>query len=178
MTRRRFTATPTRTAHNFQTLMTTLKATSLKIEQDMMSGHAKVVFDRNGRRYIVEGMHFDRADDNLRACYHTIRILYKVLAELGVVTNDKLLDETFDKIFGGFLATPDDAVLQLNDGKAPWWVVLGIQRDASQEAIKNAYRALVVVHHPDKGGDQQDFIRLRRSYEQALAQLKSKSNPC
>src|SRR4030067_2286367 len=138
MTRRRFTATPTRTAHNFQTLMTTLKATSLKIEQDMMSGHAKVVFDRNGRRYIVECMHFARSDHNLRACYHTIRILYKVLAELGVVTNDKLLDETFDKIFGGFLATPDDAVLQLNDGKAPWWVVLRIPRHPTHAAGEKA----------------------------------------
>jgi hypothetical protein len=171
MTRQRFTATPMRTAHNFQTLMTTLKATSLKIEQDMMSGHAKVVFDRNGRRYIVEGTHFERADDNLRACYHTIRILYKVLAELGVVTNDQLLDETFDKIFGGFLATPDDVVLQLGDGRAPWWVVLGVQRDASREAIKNAYRALTAIHHPDKGGNNENFLVLRRAYDEAIKQV-------
>lgn len=47
--------------------------------------------------------------------------------------------------------------------------VLGLDvgvRDMS--AIKTAYRKLVAVHHPDRGGDQNKFVQVRQAYEQLL----------
>lgn len=43
--------------------------------------------------------------------------------------------------------------------------VLGVARNASDEEIKNKYRTLARVHHPDKGGDKELFIRIKDAYD-------------
>jgi curved DNA-binding protein len=42
---------------------------------------------------------------------------------------------------------------------------LGIGRDADASAIKAAYRKLASKHHPDKGGNSDDFKRVQEAYE-------------
>jgi curved DNA-binding protein len=42
---------------------------------------------------------------------------------------------------------------------------LGVQRDATEQDIKRAYRKLASKHHPDKGGDQEQFKRIQGAYE-------------
>jgi len=42
---------------------------------------------------------------------------------------------------------------------------LGISRDASEQDIKKAFRKLASKHHPDKGGDQEQFKRIQGAYE-------------
>jgi len=153
-------------------LMTDLQATSLKINQDVMNNLVEVVFDRTGMRYVFRCNKWPDVVDNLRAIGHSIRYLHKAISEYGVVSEEVGFDDIFQRVFGGFIATPDDTALLLSDGRAPWWEVLGIQRDAGREAIRNAFRALSKVHHPDSGGNADDFKRLRRAYEDGLAQLK------
>ena len=43
--------------------------------------------------------------------------------------------------------------------------VLGLKRSASDEDIKTKYRELILIHHPDKGGDHDEFIRIQEAYE-------------
>ena len=43
--------------------------------------------------------------------------------------------------------------------------VLGLKRSASDEDIKQKYRELILVHHPDKGGDHHEFIRIQEAYD-------------
>eukprot|EP01045_Picozoa_sp_COSAG04_P007577 COSAG04_NODE_399_length_14959_cov_28.238730_6_plen_106_part_00 len=43
--------------------------------------------------------------------------------------------------------------------------VLGLKRSASQEEIRQAYRAKARSSHPDKGGDHDEFIRIQKAYE-------------
>jgi DnaJ-class molecular chaperone len=42
--------------------------------------------------------------------------------------------------------------------------VLGVQKDASQDEIKKVYRKLAVKHHPDKGGDPEQFKKITEAY--------------
>lgn len=45
------------------------------------------------------------------------------------------------------------------------YAVLGVDKQASPEDIKKAYRKLAVKHHPDKGGDQEKFKEISAAYE-------------
>jgi len=44
------------------------------------------------------------------------------------------------------------------------YALLGVDRDASQEAVKIAYRQRLLEEHPDKGGDQDKFDELKRAF--------------
>ena len=43
--------------------------------------------------------------------------------------------------------------------------VLGLKRSASDEDIKTKYRELILVHHPDKGGDHDEFLKVQQAYD-------------
>eukprot|EP01069_Polyplicarium_translucidae_P012422 Polyplicarium_translucidae@DN5187_c0_g1_i1.p1 len=43
--------------------------------------------------------------------------------------------------------------------------VLGVEPNASQDAIRKAYRKLAIQHHPDKGGDPEVFKEISRANE-------------
>jgi DnaJ-class molecular chaperone len=47
-----------------------------------------------------------------------------------------------------------------------YYATLGIERNATQEEIKKAYRSLAIKHHPDKGGDSEIFKKINEAYEQ------------
>ena len=42
---------------------------------------------------------------------------------------------------------------------------LGLRKNATPEEIKKAYKRLAREHHPDKGGDSNEFIKISEAYE-------------
>lgn len=42
---------------------------------------------------------------------------------------------------------------------------LGISKNASEDDIKKAYRKLVLIHHPDKGGNEEEFKKIKDAYD-------------
>jgi len=42
---------------------------------------------------------------------------------------------------------------------------LGVNKDATQDDIKRAYRRLASQHHPDKGGDKERFQEIQAAYD-------------
>lgn len=46
--------------------------------------------------------------------------------------------------------------------------ILGIPRDASEDVVKKAYRKLAMKHHPDKGGDPEQFKKIQTAYDRIL----------
>ena len=42
---------------------------------------------------------------------------------------------------------------------------LGVDRNASQDEIRQAYKKLASIHHPDKGGDTAKFQEIQSAYE-------------
>ena len=43
--------------------------------------------------------------------------------------------------------------------------ILGLNKDASLEQIKKAYRKLALIHHPDRGGNEEEFKNITKAYE-------------
>lgn len=52
--------------------------------------------------------------------------------------------------------------------------VLGIDKDATAEEIKKAYRAKAKKHHEDKGGDNEQMILINRAYSVLKDPIKRK----
>lgn len=46
-----------------------------------------------------------------------------------------------------------------------YYKTLGLERGASEEEVKRAYRKLASKHHPDKGGDTAKFQEIQAAYE-------------
>jgi molecular chaperone DnaJ len=57
-----------------------------------------------------------------------------------------------------------------------YYACLGVDKSASQEEIKKAFRKLAKVHHPDKhGGDDSEFKKINEAYE-VLSDEEKKRN--
>ncbi len=48
--------------------------------------------------------------------------------------------------------------------------LLGVSRGCTPEEVKAAFRAMVPLVHPDRGGEELTFIQLHAAYEQVLAE--------
>jgi DnaJ-class molecular chaperone len=56
-----------------------------------------------------------------------------------------------------------------------YYALLGVEKNASPEEIKAAYRKLAMQHHPDRGGDQIKFMHIREAYD-TLSNPETRSN--
>ena len=54
------------------------------------------------------------------------------------------------------------------------YIELDIPIDATDEEIKIRFRSLAQVHHPDKGGDEQIFVRIKLAYEILIDPIRRK----
>ena len=52
-----------------------------------------------------------------------------------------------------------------DDQRQDAWQVLDLEPGADEQTIRAAYRRLAARHHPDKGGDAEQFCRVREAYE-------------
>jgi len=43
--------------------------------------------------------------------------------------------------------------------------ILGVARNASPQDIKKAYKKASMIHHPDRGGNQDEFVKVQQAYE-------------
>lgn len=167
-TQTRFRASEQTSIKDLQATLRQMRATGLKIEQDYDTGDVAVRFDRSGSRYVFRNGRYRTPPENLRAIERTITYLYKAMEVYGTERQQTgNAADPFTTFFAGWAATPDDTSLLLGSGQ--WWDALGVSREATQEEIRNAFRALAKVHHPDAGGKSEDFIRLRKAYDEGMA---------
>lgn len=47
--------------------------------------------------------------------------------------------------------------------------ILQLEPPVTQEDIKKAYRKLCLIHHPDKGGCNDEFIKINNAYQELLS---------
>lgn len=46
-----------------------------------------------------------------------------------------------------------------------FYEILGLNKDADAKQIKKSFRDLSKIHHPDKGGNEEEFKRIVKAYE-------------
>jgi DnaJ-class molecular chaperone len=46
-----------------------------------------------------------------------------------------------------------------------YYQILGVSKSASAEEIKRAYRKLALKHHPDRGGNHDEFTKINEAYQ-------------
>lgn len=56
-----------------------------------------------------------------------------------------------------------------------YYDILGVNKEASSEDIKKAYRKMAMQHHPDKGGDEATFKSVQEAYD-VLSDDQKRSN--
>jgi molecular chaperone DnaJ len=59
--------------------------------------------------------------------------------------------------------------------KKDYYEVLGVEKSASADELKKAYRKLAKQHHPDKGGDEETFKEIQEAYD-VLSDSEKKAN--
>lgn len=179
--KRRFAAQVATIERELRATMVKMGATGLRVERDLMGRESKIIFDRDGTRYVFACEKWEHPDDNFRAAQRAIALLYSVFEEYGITRDEAAAapfrerdtmrqksEATFRQLFAGYVATPDSPALRLGDGSAKWWEILGIARSATKLDVENAFRALARTHHPDTGGSHDAFLRLRRAYDEAV----------
>ena len=99
-----------------------------------------------------------RVADNLAAIAATLEAMRAIERHGGATI--------LDRAFLGFAALPEKA-------SQHWREVLGIEGDVNLELIESRFRALVKVHHPDVGGNEQKFLELQQAREAARIEIAS-----
>lgn len=65
-----------------------------------------------------------------------------------------------------------DSLQKMNRNDVSPYEILQISTDATLEEIKNAYRSLAKIHHPDKGGDAQIFKTIKVAFQMVIDNIK------
>lgn len=65
--------------------------------------------------------------------------------------------------FSGFLSLPAPSA------QKAWWEVLGVPKNATKEAIQQAYRRLASEAHPDKGGSAERMAEVNKARDEGMA---------
>jgi DnaJ domain len=94
---------------------------------------------------------YDRVADNLGAIAATLEAMRAIERHGGAAI--------LDRAFTGFIALPAP--------EQPFQV-LGVGANASATEIEDAYRRLAAIHHPDKGGNQQEMARINAARDAML----------
>lgn len=99
--------------------------------------------------------------ENLYALAKGIESLRKMEQIWGV-------SEFLERAFTGFKALPESV-----GHSQAWYEILGVPPNANAVQIKEAYRKMAQVHHPDAGGDPSMFAKLNSAYQKGLASLSN-----
>lgn len=112
-----------------------------------------IFFKRKGVDMALACDVYTTVEDNLWALCRTIDALRQIERDGSPAL--------INRAFKGFMALPDPDARD-------WWEVLCVNRMASDDEIKQAYRKLAMQHHPDHGGDPVMFDMVQKAYDLAI----------
>lgn len=95
------------------------------------------------------------------ASAHGVEQFYLEWAHFAEATSDTVTELLKD--FWRRYAAVDDTVVALQR--------LGLEGEADWKQVQARYRRLAAEHHPDKGGDSEEFTQIREAYETLKARF-------
>lgn len=119
---------------------------------------AAIYFKYNGKNVSMCCDQYERVWENIYALAKGIEAI-RGMQRWGV-------SDFIDRAFTGFKALPENVVSDT------WYNVLEVDQFASYSEIYQAYLNKAKTAHPDAGGNDELFIKIRSAYDQALAHLK------
>ena len=114
-------------------------------------------WSKDGNQYAVACDHYDDWRDNARAIGLYIREKRKM--------SDRPVATGQSEFATARLPSGDDAT----EAEPPAYAVLGVDKDASEQEIKEAYRERAKETHSDTGGNTETFKRVKRAKEKLLS---------
>lgn len=154
--------TPWRHAAKFKV---SLDVATKELERNLdLLGATDVVLTRDKGLFVAVAVYFIRAKkpfviacDTFSEGRHNIRAIGLTVEALRSIQRYGATS-MLEQAFTGFAALPPAVE------EKPWWEILGVPLNSSQDAIKSAYRELAKRHHPDNGGDLEKMKELNRAY--------------
>ena len=113
-----------------------------------------VYFERKGKPMCFACDRYTSLEANMRAIELTIAAL-RGITRWGA-------SDMLERAFTGFTALPGAG------SSEHWSDVLGLSETAGRDEIESAYRRLRSQHHPDRGGDAEQFHRITKAYEESM----------
>lgn len=135
------------------------KNKTVRIDED--TGKVTLAFTRGGKEYQFSCTTWEDVKDNYRAAQLAICLMFRVFEEYGV--------GKFEQVFAGYRAIGSQRLLLENTSDP--YDVLGVARDATADEVKARFRELAKEHHPDKGGDEGQFVKIKKAREEILAEI-------
>jgi len=117
---------------------------------------AAVYFKLKGKPRCLACDKWTRVADNIAAIAQHIDALRRI---------DRYGVGTLEQAFAGYAALPPSAT--------DWWIVLGVARESSIDAVEAAHRRLMQAAHPDRGGTHEAMAKLNAARDAARAELKA-----
>jgi hypothetical protein len=109
-----------------------------------------VYFKLNDKPVVLCCDNWDQIQDNLYAIGLTIEAM-RAMERWGV-------SNILSRMFSGFEVLPETT-------EENPYEVLGVSPNASEFEIKNAWKNKILEHHPDKGGDVEEYHRVNKAYD-------------
>lgn len=113
---------------------------------------AAIYFVLKGKPIVLACDKWDRVEDNV---YAVARHIESIRAQ------DRWGVGRIEQAFAGYMALPAPMNLK------PWWEVLGVKEDDSQEIVQNAYRHFAKKYHPDNGGSNEIMSEINGAWDNA-----------
>ena len=122
-----------------------------------------VYFKLNGEDQCVPCDRWTSVVDNLQAIRLTVEAI-RGLDRWGA-------KEMVNAAFRGFKALPaaGNSTTVMDE---PWYEILGVASDATEQSIRSAFKQKAKLYHPDTGGDEAEFARIRKAFERGMHEAK------
>lgn len=116
-----------------------------------------VFFQRNGKPMVLACDKWRRIEDNVASILKTINAI-RGIERWGS-------SELMERAFTGFTALPAPKPAA---PKRAWHEVLGVAEWAHPEDVKSARSALLMKHHPDRGGSSERTTEINQAWDEYL----------